>query len=352
MGELDLAVAYHKEYMHITETDEPGDMVFMAELLTKSGRIEEAYRCISRLPEGHIERHLNLSWFAHRAGDFRTGVLEFHKGKGNVVWTDDRWIPDCPQWQGGPIEGKTICVIGEAGHGDEIIYARWLRDLKERCAVVHYNTRSSIIDPITRSLGVQQSDPSFRYDAWVNAMALPVLLDAASPGDRPYLTPDPAHVERWRARLAGMDRIMALNWTGQHSHRSNALRSIPIDDLVARVREKGTLVSICKGAASCPEGVIDLSPEIETWDDTLAILHLSAICLTSCTSVAHASAASGRPTMVYTHIPDYHVWCGTPSGSRSEWYPDAWVWRQERFGSWEAPFDASLSKIDEILDQP
>ena len=60
--------------------------------------------------------------------------------------------------------------------------------------------------------------------------------------------------------------------------------------------------------------------------------------ITSCTSVAHLSAAMGLPTWVIVPILPYHVWaCGD---QHSPWYPETTrVFRQKQFSHWDETFE-------------
>jgi ADP-heptose:LPS heptosyltransferase len=60
--------------------------------------------------------------------------------------------------------------------------------------------------------------------------------------------------------------------------------------------------------------------------------------ITSCTSIAHLSAAMGRPTWVIVPILPYHIWAY--GGDHSPWYPETTrIFRQKRFSDWQECFD-------------
>jgi ADP-heptose:LPS heptosyltransferase len=89
-----------------------------------------------------------------------------------------------------------------------------------------------------------------------------------------------------------------------------------------------------------PDNIVDLQHLLISWEDTLAALSNMDLVITSCTSIAHASAAMGKETWVVVPILPYHVWAyGAPESIHSPWYPETTrIFRQSKFGSWKEPF--------------
>ncbi len=69
-----------------------------------------------------------------------------------------------------------------------------------------------------------------------------------------------------------------------------------------------------------------------SWEDTLAAIEQLDLVITSCTSVAHASAALGKETWVIVPILPYYLWA--LPGKRSPWYKSVRLFRQKKFGDW------------------
>jgi hypothetical protein len=339
------SVALFKKYMSMTGSRDPIDIRQMAQYLIRANLMEEGRRMIFEEQGECNDKHLDMGWFLHRENRFKEAFIETEIGRNGAFWTGDRIPPPCQRWNRQPLRNQKICVIGEAGLGDEIIFCRWIKDLKEQGADVYYHTNNSLRDVITRNFGIKPYDLDLRYDYWVPAMSLPYLIGSEEPGNDVYLEPHVIYVDKWKRRLEGLGEITVLNWTGDRTHIENHLRAIPIDYLTDRIRGKGTLASVCLGADNCPKGVIDLGPEIKTWDDTLAILSLSKRCLTASSSVSVAAAAIGVETHVYDIVVGYFTWCATPNGERTNWFKDARVWRQDEMGYWKTPIDRSLSFI-------
>jgi hypothetical protein len=267
---------------------------------------------------------------------------------GNILWIGhERWnnLPKCARWEGESLAGKTICVVGECGLGDEFIFARWIQDLLQICPRAWYYTDNTIGSVVTRLFDIQPHDPSNQYDYWVPSMHLPLLLKKYNPVRPDYITPDPHYVSKWQGRLNDLQPYYCLSWTGSDQYAHNHFRDIPVEYIVERLQSRANLVSVCMGATDCPHGVVNLTPEITCWDDTLAILSLSDLNFCSCSSVSHASGSMGKRTFVYTRPDDYFTWCGTQSGEKTDWYTDVTVWRTPTIGQWQATIDESLKHV-------
>ena len=93
----------------------------------------------------------------------------------------------------------------------------------------------------------------------------------------------------------------------------------------------------------------DITPlhecSLSTFEQTLAEIRDLDIVITSCTSIAHASAAMGKHTIVFTPMSSYYVWCH--SGDQSPWYGDnVKLIRQQKPRCWKQP----LKQLKEYLD--
>ena len=77
--------------------------------------------------------------------------------------------------------------------------------------------------------------------------------------------------------------------------------------------------------------------QMKTWDDTASIIAGCDVIITACTSIAHLSAAMGVPTWIVTPIMPYYTW--VVPGDTSRWYNSVKLFRQEKYGNWDKPFE-------------
>ena len=78
-------------------------------------------------------------------------------------------------------------------------------------------------------------------------------------------------------------------------------------------------------------------PSLATWEETRDVISGLDLVITSCTSVAHLSGAMGVPTWTIVPILAYYLWA--LPGDDTPWYNSMRLYRQERAGDWDAPFD-------------
>jgi ADP-heptose:LPS heptosyltransferase len=83
---------------------------------------------------------------------------------------------------------------------------------------------------------------------------------------------------------------------------------------------------------------------MNSFQETLGFIQNLDFVITSCTSIAHLAAASGKKVFVMVPISAYYVW--SHSGDKSPWYGDnVTLLRQEKPRCWKAP----LEKLKSIL---
>jgi ADP-heptose:LPS heptosyltransferase len=87
-----------------------------------------------------------------------------------------------------------------------------------------------------------------------------------------------------------------------------------------------------------PEEITDLQHILISWEDTIACIANLDLVITSCTSIAHLSAAMGKETWVIVPILPYHTW--TYGTDYSPWYQKSTkIFRQTKFGEWDETFE-------------
>jgi hypothetical protein len=75
---------------------------------------------------------------------------------------------------------------------------------------------------------------------------------------------------------------------------------------------------------------------LDTWSDTQKAVSRCDLIITSCTGVAHLSAAMGIETWVVVPILPYYLWA--LPGEKTPYYDSVKLFRQEKYGCWKAPF--------------
>jgi len=114
------------------------------------------------------------------------------------------------------------------------------------------------------------------------------------------------------------------------------MRNLPAQDLFA-LHELGVeLVSLQRDDADkveIPDYVI--KPNLNTWEDSVAVMSRCDLVITSCTSIAHFAAAMGKPTWIPITVMPWTAWA-TP-GPTTPWYDSVRLFRQEARDDWTKP---------------
>jgi ADP-heptose:LPS heptosyltransferase len=85
--------------------------------------------------------------------------------------------------------------------------------------------------------------------------------------------------------------------------------------------------------------LINISNDIESWEDTFGILDNLDFVISSCTSVVHAAGSSGCKTFAVVPLSPYYIW-RSEYEHKSYWYGDnVTVLRQKQLRSWKEPLE-------------
>lgn len=247
-----------------------------------------------------------------------------------------------PQWSGGPLDG-TLLVAQEEGHGDHLMFARFLPQVKARgVRTVVAMTPMELARVMGRIAGVDATFPircaatgehttvqfPSRPDAWVHLNALPGLCglqDVESVPRAPYVFADTANIEYWRPRVPQNGLRVGLVWRGgpMNDGPRNA-RSMDLATLAPLLGVPGvTFISLQKGdgedearEAERAGKLVHLGSAVQDFADTAAILAQIDLLISVDTSTANLAGAMGKPVWLLTRDPPEWRWA-------HDWYPTA-----------------------------
>ena len=141
-------------------------------------------------------------------------------------------------------------------------------------------------------------------------------------------------MQAWESRLGRHDKLrVGLVWSGNPAHGNDRNRSIPLRMLSRILDVDATFVSLQKNPKASDQAtllehpdIIDLTADLSDFSDTAALVSCLDLVITVDTSVAHLSAALGRPTWILLpYTPDYRWLLDRDD---SPWYPTARLFRQ------------------------
>lgn len=270
---------------------------------------------------------------------------------------------DLEFWEGTP-DVKNLIVYAEAGIGDEIINVRFMKLLKDRGINAYWyaslkeleranDKRPGLVElfrkngiPVVETLDAVKKIPNIM---WTYSMRLPIYLNLQYKDlwYGPYLQACPTFKEKWR--LEGSKPKIGIRWKGSPLYDQDLHRSYPVKQLYDTIghldadfyslqRDEGV-----EETSDFP-GLIDVSNNLESIEDTFALISNLDLVVTSCTSIAHMAASQGKKVIILVPISAYYTW--SHGGEQSPWYGDhVKLLRQQRPRVWDEPMSELLSAV-------
>jgi tetratricopeptide (TPR) repeat protein len=249
------------------------------------------------------------------------------------------------KWTGAVQPGKKIYVEGEGGIGDEIINIRFFKNLRDYgMEPILYSSWSKFREDtvsLFRRNGFEVITETFSIDRsqlWTPMMSLPGFLNLTEPQlwSGPYLTP----IKNPKNDLGKKNKFrIGIKCSGNPYFSQEEYRKIPLEKMLEYLPSEAEIYYIDKEHINNSR-VTDLSPRIETWEDTIDFIDQMDCIVSSCTSLVHAAGAIGKTTFVIVPIAEYYIWSTSIKTTQSPWYEKNFqVHRQKRLRNWDEPLD-------------
>jgi hypothetical protein len=285
------------------------------------------------------------------------------RGDWNAGWPHYEWrwhlaefarpagsMPVRPLWLGAEsLQGKTILLRCEQGLGDTLQFCRYVRLLAERGAHVILEAQRPLVSLLADLDGLgqilTQGSPLPECDFHCPLLSLPFAFNtttASVPQPQAYLAGDAAKVAEWRARLgaASVPRV-GLVWRGTAVRANDDRRSVPLQMLLGHLPRRFEYVSLQKHVDALDAAVLREDPRVASFadqlhdfSDTAALCQCMDIVVSIDTSVAHLSAALGKPTLVLLQYSP--AWRWLLDRDDSPWYRCVRLIRQPQPDEWSA----------------
>ncbi|KAB2646358.1 MAG: tetratricopeptide repeat protein [Verrucomicrobiota bacterium] len=366
-GQLEEAIAAHRQAIALAP--EIADAHFnLGNALETNGQSDEANAAAREaiaLKPDFADAHFNLALSLLQRGQFAEGWEEYEwrwRTKG-FLFSQRNFAQ--PQWDGSPLEGRTILLHDEQGFGDTLQFIRYLPMVSERGGKIIVECQTAIRRLLQSMVPshpvVARGQPLPPFDVHCPLLSLPRLFatDLTNiPQGVPYLHPDAAEVEVWRDRLADPSAPLrvGLAWAGSPTHRNDRNRSLKLASLAPLAQISGIrCISLQKGQAaeeaqSPPAGMdlINVADELRDFADTAALVATLDLVIAVDTSVVHLAGAMGKP--VWVLLPFAPDWRWLLHREDCPWYPTMRLFRQQHPGDWE-PVIASVHSELQLLVQ-
>lgn len=260
-----------------------------------------------------------------------------------------------PRWTGQEnIEGKTILICPEQGLGDQIQFGRYALILKGMGAKVILAVAPQLVgilqsmDPdifVTSSMQAASDLPA--HDFHIPLMSLPGIFQTdaqTTPCADRYIAPNQSIAEKWAKRLSDRSKLqIGITWSGSQLHVNDHNRSMSLAQIAPLLELDVDWHILQTEIRPADEALLGQTP-LKDWRHELTSLHETAglleqldLLITVDTSVAHLSAALGKPTWIMLPFaPDFR-WL--LNRTDSPWYPSVHLFRQAHPKDWASVID-------------
>lgn len=323
---------------------------YLGSALQDAGQLDKALdafgQAIKADPE-NAEAHWGRFWVSALRGDFPKAWDDYEWRWKLKERTTPELDDSAPLWEGGDLSGQTFFLRAEQGYGDTIQTIRYAPILAEMGATVKVGCPPALARLLTDAPGVSEvitgNAGRVIFNSHQALFSLPRILGTTLdniPGTVPYLTaPSQSGVEL--PATNGVFRI-GLTWHGSGSQNPDR-RSVAFEQLLPLLeQERAMFFSLQLGDAAhdparadAENRLADLSPLMDDFASTAALIEQLDLVITIDTAVAHLAGALGKPTwLLLSAAPDWRWMLGR---SDSPWYPSMRLFRQAKLGDWSDP---------------
>jgi hypothetical protein len=313
-----------------------------------------------QLDPKNITAQFNLSVAQLMSGDWSTGFANYECRFNYEHLAGSLPQFAQPRWTGQDLKHKTILVVGEQGHGDNIQFVRFLFALHVAGAKILVQTNNNIIPLLQNSSIItalyDTADTPDQFDYWIPMMSLPSVLNVTLetlPHNLKYLDARSDLAQQWHGILGKKNKLrVGFCWTGRPDSWINRHKSMPFETLLDLVKRNPQYQWINLQVQCSAEqnqqlesvGVLNVESHIKNFADTAALVHHLDVVVSVDTAVAHLGGAMGRPTWILLN--NFALdWRWLLNRDDSPWYPSARLFRQPSMGDWATP----LAKIEQHL---
>jgi hypothetical protein len=265
-----------------------------------------------------------------------------------------------PRWTGQDLRDKTILVVGEQGHGDNIQFCRFLANLQSAGARVLLQTTLGLIPLLSKNVAISwigtYTDQPPEFDYWIPIMSIPGILGITLenlPRHVQYIHPENNKYTAWLKLLGPKTRMrVGFSWSGRRDAWLNQHKGIPFDTILELVKNNPQYewvnlqvdVTDVEDQALAAVGVTRYPGSVQSFADTAALINCMDVVISVDTAITHLAGAMGRPTwlMLQWFATDWRWMLDRDS---NPWYPTVRIFRQPSMGDWTSV----TKKIEQYL---
>jgi len=301
-------------------------------------------------PQDDLRVLFNLGWHEMRHGNLKKGFEHLNYGRYINVFG----LPPISGklWKDESLQNKTLLFRCEGGFGDQILNFRFAKVFQEMGARVIVSCSSELKELFNNNGFISIDNDVIKnvhYDYWVPAMSAAYVLNMEYDDldGQPYISPtEPRKLFSKSGTLK-----VGIRWSGSPEFEDEQHRRFPPELMIGLHDIPNTTFYSLQRDENLVDGLPfgDMCEQMKSWDDTASIIADLDLVITSCTSIAHLSAAIGKPTWVITPIMPYYTWVFPDE--KSKWYDSVKLFRQEKYGEWDVPFKKIREELTKLSEE-
>jgi hypothetical protein len=298
-------------------------------------------------------RHcFNRGWFMLQEGNYQLGSKLCEYGRALNTYGSPQAQTNKPLFnpEQHNIKDKILIINLEGGYGDEIIHARFAQTYKELGAKkVYLAAAPELVDLLNSVPGVDKvilrdQYKEYEHDFWLPGFSAGWLAGHTfeSLPNEQYIFAKQDSIDVWKQIINSPKLKVGIRWAGNPKFEHQQYRRFPENFILNLAKySEIQLYSLQRdnNILELPNNIIDLQHLLLSWDDTAAAIANLDLVISSCTSIAHLSAAMGKKTYVIVPILPYHTWCyNSPDSTTSPYYKSVKLYRQQEKNKWNKTF--------------
>ena len=349
--------------MHL-ENNNPSVYYNYAVAMQEIGDINKAieyYKKTISLNPNQADAHFNKGLLDLLLGDFDTGYNEYEEW-GYISSNRKKRQINGLLWQGESYAGKTLYVYCDQGFGDAINYFRYLPYIKNlggklifECPQKLYNlfeNKNTCFDILTTPENAENFSPDYN----ISLTSIPALFyykKIIIQTEFPYLAVKKNIEEYWGTFIEKKNKVkIGFLWKGNPYPPINQKRHAKIVDFFPLFEIPNTIwySFLFEEDTELKDvhysNIIDLTKNINNFEDTAALLNKMDLIITIDSGLAHLAGALNKNTLLLLpFVPD---WRWKLNSEKTEWYPSFKLFRQNNTKKWE-PVIKNIKKYLELL---
>ncbi len=313
---------------------------------------EDVYRKALRCRLNYPDALYNIALLKLRLSDSKDGwaLYEHRLQIKGAVPKRHQGIPELKSLGAGL--GKRVLVWAEQGLGDTIQFVRFLPLLHLAGLKVELEVPVPLVSLIQKNLSITVANNLAKdnnFDFQISLLSIPALLAGhfdITAAQTPYLKSSKISVLLGDLDDSGARKV-GISCSGNAKHARDRDRSIALE-LFKPILDLGKVFLIQKEVrdsdqAALDYGFVNLSEQLDDFEDTAAAVRQMDLIVTVDSSLAHLAGAMGKQVILL--LPFYPDWRWGVSGSDSVWYPTMTLLRQEKAGEWGPVFERLLELL-------